>query len=74
MHRGNAYLAAGQLDNALADYEAVLSRNSKDSWSLYGRGLIKRKQGDTAAGDADIAAAEAIESGIAEAFADRKIK
>jgi hypothetical protein len=37
--------------------------------SLYGRGLAKLKKGDTAGGNADIAAAEAIEANIVEDFA-----
>ena len=74
MHRGNAYLAAEKLDQALADYEAALRLNPKDEWSLYGRGLIKVKRGNSADGNTDIAAANAIEARIGEAFASRGIK
>jgi tetratricopeptide (TPR) repeat protein len=74
MHRGNAFLAAGQLDKALTDYEIVLRHNPKDAWSLYGRGYVRLKHGDAPAGNADMAAAKAIEAGIAAAFETRGIK
>jgi len=74
MHRGNAYLAAGQLDKARADYEGALRQKPKDMWSLYGLGYIKKRQGDENGGDADVAAAKAINSNIAKAFDLRGIK
>jgi tetratricopeptide (TPR) repeat protein len=73
MHRGNALLAAGQFDKAIADYNVALSQNPKDAWSLYGRGYAKVKKGDSA-GNAEMADANAMERGIAEAFADRGVK
>ena len=36
---------------------------------MYGRGLAKRKKGDQAGGDADIAAARAIQADIADEYA-----
>ncbi len=74
MHRGNAYLAAAQYDKAITDYEAALRHNAKDAWSLYGRGYAKKKLGNDAAGDADIAAAQAIVSNIADGFKNRGIQ
>jgi hypothetical protein len=36
--------------------------------SLYGRGLAKRKQGDASGAESDIAAAKAINAGVADEF------
>ena len=58
--RGMVYLRLGQLDPSIADYNAVLKRQ-KIPWSLYGRGLAEEKKGLKEAGDADIAAATALD-------------
>jgi hypothetical protein len=52
---------------ALADYNAALALNSSKASSLYGRGIARQMQGDTAA-EADLAAAKAIQPGIADQF------
>ena len=67
--RGFAYLRLSRLDDAVADYDEALRRNPKQAGSLYGRGLAKLKKGDAVGGDADIAAAKAIQGDIAEEFA-----
>ena len=72
--RGFTYLRLGEFDNAIADYNAVLKFNPKHAGSLYGRGLAKRKKGDIASGDADIAAAKAIRADIANEFARYGVK
>jgi tetratricopeptide (TPR) repeat protein len=59
----------GQWDSAIDDYNEALQFNPKLASSLYGRGLAKLKKGDTTGGDADIAAAKAIEANIAADFA-----
>ena len=41
---------------------------------LYGRGLARQKQGDIAAGEADVAAAKALKADIAEEFAGYGIR
>ena len=41
----------------------------KSAYSLYGPGLAKLKKGDRAGGDADVAAAKAIEPNIVEKYA-----
>jgi hypothetical protein len=46
------------------DYSSALRVNPKSASSLYGRGLAKLKKGDTSGGNADIAAAKAIEANI----------
>src|SRR6516225_1304225 len=67
--RGLTYLKMGQWDSAIDDYNEALQFNPKLASSLYGRGLAKLKKGDTTGGDADIAAAKAIEANIAADFA-----
>ena len=62
------------LPQALADYDAALAQNAKDADSLYGRGLAKLRSGDTARGNADLAAAKTIDGGIAETFARYGVK
>jgi tetratricopeptide (TPR) repeat protein len=60
---------AGRLDAAIADYDAALRRDPKIAESLYGRGIARQRKGDTAGGDADIAAAKAVKPDIAEVMA-----
>jgi tetratricopeptide (TPR) repeat protein len=67
--RGFAYLRLSRLDDAVADYDEALKLNPKQVGSLYGRGLAKLKKGDPAGGEADIAAAKAIQADIADEFA-----
>jgi tetratricopeptide (TPR) repeat protein len=58
--RGLVELRLARYDRAIADYDAALKITPKLAWSLYGRGLAKIKTGQTADGQADIAAAVAI--------------
>ncbi|HLW90137.1 MAG TPA: tetratricopeptide repeat protein, partial [Roseiarcus sp.] len=67
--RGFVQLRLGRLDEAIADYDAALRINPRQADALYGRGLAKRKKGDQASGDADIAAATAIQVDIAADYA-----
>ena len=67
--RGVTELKLGAWDDAIRDYTAALKRNPKIAASLYGRGLAKRNKGDNAGGNADIAAAKAIQANIAEEMA-----
>jgi membrane associated rhomboid family serine protease len=67
--RGFAYLRLSQLDDAVADYDEALKFAPKQASSLYGRGLAKLRKGDVAGGEADIAAAKAVQADIAEEFA-----
>jgi tetratricopeptide (TPR) repeat protein len=67
--RGFAYLKLGQLDRSIADYDASLRLRPTNEYSLYGRGLAKRRRGDLADGDADIAAAKQRNPRIDEIFA-----
>jgi tetratricopeptide (TPR) repeat protein len=58
--RGLVQLRLGAYDKAIADYDAALALQPKTAWSLYGRGVAKIKTGHAAEGQADIAAATAI--------------
>jgi hypothetical protein len=55
----------GELDRAIADFDASLRLDPKMAGSLYVRGVIKLKKGDTAGGNTDIAAAKAIQKDVA---------
>ncbi len=59
--RGLVWLRMNQLPRAIGDYNAVLSREAKSAWSLYGRGVAEVRKGDVAKGQADIAAADKLE-------------
>jgi tetratricopeptide (TPR) repeat protein len=67
--RGLVYLRLGRLDQSIADYDAVLKLVPTNAFSLYGRSLAKLRKGDAAGGNADIAAAKAIQADIADQFA-----
>ena len=56
-------------DAAIADYDVALKLNPKLAGSLYGRGLAKRRTGDAAGAEADIAAATALQANVAARFA-----
>jgi tetratricopeptide (TPR) repeat protein len=58
----------GQLELAIEDYSSALRLDPKLASAFYGRGLAKLKKGDTAAGNADLAAAKTLEAKIADAF------
>jgi hypothetical protein len=58
----------GQFEAAIRDYDAALKADPKIAESLYGRGVAKVKNGD-ADGNADIAAAKALNPNIAELMA-----
>jgi len=66
---GLMYLKLGRLDIAIANFNAALLYAPKLATSLYGRGVARLKKDDTAAGNADIAAAEAIQPDIARQMA-----
>jgi Tfp pilus assembly protein PilF len=55
---------AGDLDAARADFDKALLIDPKNAESLYGRGLLKRRQGDGPGGEADINAASMLQAGI----------
>jgi hypothetical protein len=62
------------LKQSIADYDSAIKQDAKDAASLCARGLVKLKSGDTASGNADIAAAKAITPEIAQVYADYGVK
>ncbi len=63
--RAFIFLKMTMFDAAVSDYDAALRLNPKLASALYGRGLAKLRNQD-GAGEADIAAAKAIQADIAE--------
>jgi tetratricopeptide (TPR) repeat protein len=73
--RAFAHHAKGNYDLAIADYDALLRIQPEDAaLARYGRGIAKLRKGDKASGEADIAAAKAIRSDVAEVLARYGIK
>ena len=65
--RGFVHLKLGKPREALADYDAALKAGPRAS-SLYGRGLARKRIGDTAGGDGDMVAAKAMDPRAADEF------
>ena len=57
-YRGAAYLQSGRYDRAIADLTRALEFDDGDAWALYVRGLARKRSGDRAGAEADIAAAK----------------
>lgn len=66
--RGLVQLRRGDNDRAIADYDAVLKLQPRRAWAIYGRGLARQRKGMKAEGDADIAAATAIDKNLPARF------
>jgi tetratricopeptide (TPR) repeat protein len=64
----------GDFANAMADCDAALRHNSTMATSLYVRGLAKKRLGYAELGNADIAAASALDSKIADTYAGYGVK
>lgn len=67
--RGVAYAELRDYDKAIANFSDALKLNPKLALALYGRGLAKQKKGDAAGGEADITAAKAMRTNVAEVYA-----
>jgi len=67
--RGFTYLKLKRYEAAIADYDTELRINPGNPYSLFGRGIARRMKGNLSGGDADIAAAKAIKSDIADEMA-----
>jgi tetratricopeptide (TPR) repeat protein len=65
---GWVYLRMNDPRNAIRNFDAALERTPKLPTSLYGRGLARMALGDNGHGARDIAAARALQPGIAERF------
>ena len=57
----------GQYDRAIADCDAALKKKPHAE-SLYLRGIAKLRKGDTPGGDADIAAADALDPKLSDRY------
>jgi tetratricopeptide (TPR) repeat protein len=62
-------LRLGRYKEAIAQYDAALKHAPNDPSSLFGRGIAKRRSGQTAAGDADLNAARAAKAYVETEFA-----
>ena len=71
--RGFTYLKMRRLPQALADYDASLKIAPRQAAALFGRGVVRRQMGDVSGGDADIAAATAIDGTVARQLARRGV-
>ncbi|WP_375287033.1 DUF3857 domain-containing protein [Sphingomonas sp.] len=72
--RALVYFRLGRMEDALSDLEAVLETSPDMAESLYMRGVIRRRQGNTAEGDADLAAARFLEPQIDRTYVRFGIK
>jgi len=61
-------LRLGRYADAIADYDKVLSKDGEHSTSLFGRGLAKIRNGQAAAGEADLAAARKLRKNVDTEF------
>lgn len=66
--RGFVYVRRGEYDRAIADLNTAVGSLPKSASSLYLRGVAKLKTGDKVGGNADIAAAKALDRGVADRF------
>jgi tetratricopeptide (TPR) repeat protein len=66
--RAFIFLKMTHFDATVSDYDAALRIDPKLAFALYGRGLARLKNGDPS-GEADIAAAKALQADIAEEYA-----
>lgn len=66
--RAVVFLHLARFDAAIADYDLVLKASPNAASALFGRGFARRSAGDLTRGSADIAAAKAIQPGIADIF------
>ena len=64
--RGIVHLKLKKFDDAIDDFTAALRFDAKRAVALYGRGLAKAEKGQS--GDADIAAAKALDVRVIEDF------
>jgi len=62
------YLRLNQFDKAIADGNASIQADPKQSSAFYIRGLAKRRSGDVAGGDTDIATAKSLDPRVADAY------
>ena len=66
--RGLIWTVKGEFDRAISEFDEALRGLPNNARCLYDRGIVKQKKGDVTGGNADIAAAIAIQADIAEAY------
>jgi tetratricopeptide (TPR) repeat protein len=71
--RAIAYMRFGRLDDAIADYEKVLSEDPKHAGSLYGRALAKKRKRELEE-DPDIRLAKSLVTNIATEYSQFGVK
>ena len=71
--RGLIQQRRGDYDKAIADYTQAIGLQPKDAWAHYLRGVAKLRQGKTAEGQSEIAAATALDAGVAARASERGI-
>lgn len=64
--RAFVHMRGGRFREAITDYDAAIKGIPLDPYSLFGRGIAKMRVGDTAGGQADIAASKAVQDVTAE--------
>ncbi|MGH8060847.1 MAG: tetratricopeptide repeat protein [Pseudoxanthomonas sp.] len=67
--RGFVHFRLRHFDLAIRDYDAAIAADPKVASSFYVRGLAKAQQGDRRGADADLAAATALDPGVAGRYA-----
>ena len=72
--RAMVYFRMNRMADALADLNAALEIDPSHTSSIYMRGVIRRRQGDTRQGDADLAAARLMSPQIDEDYSRYGIK
>ena len=65
-NRAAAFATKGDYDRAIADASEAIRLDPKMAQAFYTRGFAKRKKGDVAGGDADMAKARAIQPNIGQ--------
>ena len=63
-NRGNAYYDKGDFAHAISDYDHALNLKPDYQSALFNRGLAKKRSGNSAGGDADLAAAKAMKAHV----------
>ena len=67
--RGFVHFRLRHFELAIRDYDAAIAAEPKVASSFYVRGLARAQQGDRRGADADLAAAVALDPGVAARYA-----